>query len=232
MADVRELLARLNPQTIKFDIGKGGGVPALTNQDIAAALAMVPAGLGRELLEACWWPDGAALRRHRLRDAVIALVAPELQRQQRRLADARTDLGLAEVCMGWSGTVTVEQRAERDRAAQRLGQIKRQCWPLSTLESLPTLATAIIREIARCNHCPMCEGRGQVMSGALLVSCTVCSGSGIVPISDRARASAIGRDESTYRESWRSVYEWMLARMREAEQEAAWHLLRALDRAA
>jgi len=232
MADVRELLARLNPQTIKFDSGKGGGAPSLTNQDIAAALAMVPPSLGRELLEACWWPDGAALRRHRLRDAVVALVAPELQRQQRRLADARTDLGLAEVCIGWSGTVTAEQRAERDRAAQRLGQVKRQCWPLSTLESLPTLAMAVISEIARCSHCGTCEGRGQTMAGELLIACKVCSGSGILPTSDRSRAAAIGRDESTYRESWRGVYEWMLEKMRESEQEAAWHLMRALDHAA
>ncbi len=232
MADVRELLARLNPQTIKFDIGKGGGAPALTNQDIAAALAMVPPGLGRELLEACWWPDGAALRRHRLRDAVIALVAPELQRQQRRLADARTDLGLAEVCIGWAGTTTAEQRAERDRAAHRLSQIRQRCWPLSTLESLPTLASAVILEIARCNHCPVCQGRGQAMARELLINCKTCWGTGVVPMSDRGRAASIGRDESSYRQSWRGVYEWMLDKMREAEQEAAWHLKRALDRAA
>lgn len=232
MADVRELLARLNPQTIKFDIGKGGGAPALTNQDIAAALGMVPPGLGRELLEACWWPDGAALRRHRLRDAVIALVAPELQRQQRRLADARTEVGLAEVCMGWSGTVTAQQRAERDRAAQRLSQIKSECWPLSTLESLPTLATAVIGEIARCNHCPTCQGRGQAMAGELLVTCKACSGCGIVPVSDRARAAAIGRDESTYRQSWRGVYEWMMVRMRDAEQQAARHFSRVVSNVA
>ncbi|MDG2524630.1 hypothetical protein P6166_04565 [Stenotrophomonas sp. HITSZ_GD] len=232
MADVRELLARLNPQTIKFDIGKGGGAPALTNQDIAAALAMVPAGLGRELLEACWWPDGAALRRHRLRDAVIALVAPELQRQQRRLADARTEVGLAEVCMGWSGTVTAEQRAERDRAAERLGHIKRQCWPRSTLESLPTLATAVIAEIAGCNHCTTCEGRGQAMACELLVTCKTCSGYGTVPLSDRGRAAAIGRDESSYREAWRGVYEWMLRRMQEAERDAADAFRLALGRSA
>ena len=85
----REKWARLGPSTVKFDIGMGGGKPDLTNQDIAAALGMVPAGLGRELLEACWWPDGAALRRHKLRDAVIALVTPELQRQQRRSSGSR-----------------------------------------------------------------------------------------------------------------------------------------------
>lgn len=229
MANVRELMARLGPSTVKFDTGRGG-TPDLTNQDIAAALGMVPAGLGRELLEACWWPDGAALRRHKLRDAVIALVTPELRRQQRRLADARTELGLAEVCMGWAGAVTAEQRAERDRAAHRLGQIKAQCWPISTLESLPSLAGAVINEIATRPHCHSCEGRGETMAGDLRVVCKVCSGSGLGTVSDRRRAAAIGRDESTYRSKWRGVYEWLLSQLQDAEQEAAWALMMALDR--
>lgn len=227
MANVRELMARLGPSTVKFDTGRGG-TPDLTNQDIAAALGMEPAGLGRELLEACWWPDGAALRRHKLRDAVIALVTPELRRQQRRLADARTELGLAEVCMGWAGAVTAEKRAERDRAALRLGQIKAQCWPISTLESLPTLAGAVMGEIVKRPLCPACEGRGQTMLGELLVRCKVCGGSGGGPVSDRRRAAAIGRDESSYRERWRGVYEWLLDRMHEAEQEAAAAMARSL----
>lgn len=229
MGNVRELMARLGPSTVKFDTGRGG-TPDLTNQDIAAALGMVPAGLGRELLEACWWPDGAALRRHRLRDAVIALVTPELRRQQRKLADARTDLGLAEVCVGWAGAVTAEQRAERDRAAHRLVQVKAQCWPISTLESLPTLAAAVIGEIAKRPHCPGCEGRGETMSGELRVICKPCSGSGVTAVSDRRRAAALGRNESTYRESWRAVYEWMLQKLTEAEQDAGWHFARALER--
>lgn len=229
MGNVRELMARLGPSTVKFDTGRGG-TPDLTNQDIAAALGMVPAGLGRELLEACWWPDGGALRRHRLRDAVIALVTPELRRQQRKLADARTELGLAEVCMGWASAVTAEQRAERDRAAYRLGQIKAQCWPISTLEALPTLAAAAIREISHRSNCTACEGRGQALLGELLVPCRLCSGYGVVAVSDRRRAAAIGRDESTYRTKWRTVYEWLLQKMIEAEQEAAWKLTMVLGK--
>lgn len=225
-------MARLGPSTVKFDIGRGGGKPDLTNQDIAAALGMVPAGLGRELLEACWWPDGAALRRQKLRDAVIALVTPELQRQQRRLAEARTDLGLAEVCIGWGGAATAEQRANRDAAQQRLGRIKAQCWPISTLESLPTLAAAVIGEIAKRPHCAACEGRGQAMVGELLVPCKVCGGAGLGPVSDRRRAAAIGRDEAAYRRTWKPVYEWLLGKMVEAEQDAAWHMQHALSSAA
>ncbi len=231
MANVRELMARLGPSTVKFDTGRGG-TPDLTNQDIAAALGMVPAGLGRELLEACWWTDGAALRRHKLRDAVIALVTPELRRQQRRLADARTELGLAEVCMGWAGAVTAEQRTERDRAAHRLGQVKAQCWPISTLESLPSLAGAVINEIATRPHCHACEGRGETMAGDLRVVCKACSGSGLGAVSDRRRAAAIGRDEAAYRRTWKPVYEWLHCKMVEAELEAAWHFRAAVSQAA
>lgn len=231
MGNARELMARLGPTTVKFDIGRGGK-PDLTNQDIAAALGMVPAGLGRELLEACWWPDGAALRRHKLRDAVIALVQPELSQQQLRLADARTSLGIAQVCMGWGGVVTSAQRAARDQATTQLGQVKAQCWPISTLESLPTLAAAVIDEMVKRSECAACGGSGQKTSGELLVSCAACCGSGQGPRSDRRRAASLGRDEAAYRRSWKPVYEWMLSKMQEAEQEAAWHMRSALGAAA
>ena len=48
MTDPRRLVARLNPTTVRYDVGRGG-IPDLTAQDIAAALAFVPAGLGREV---------------------------------------------------------------------------------------------------------------------------------------------------------------------------------------
>src|SRR5574337_1301509 len=57
---VGKLMARLNAKNVRFDVGSGG-VPELTSTDIAGALGMVPAGLGRELLCLVWWPDGACL---------------------------------------------------------------------------------------------------------------------------------------------------------------------------
>mgnify|MGYP000895375213 CR=1 FL=1 len=231
MANVRELLGRLNQQTIRYDVGRGG-IPELSNQDIAAALAFVEPGLGRELLEACWWPDGAALRRKQLRDAVIALVQPELRRQWQLLADARTELGIAKACMGWGGAVTPEQQRELERATARLERVTAECWPRTTLESLPTLAQAVIREIAHRSLCGDCGGRGQLVAGELVVTCATCGGHGVVPMSDRKRAAAIGRDEAAYRRNWRGVYEWLLVRMRNAESAAAAQLRRALDRAA
>lgn len=231
MANVREILARLNPQTIRYDLGRGG-MAELTNQDIAAALAFVPAGLGREVLEVCWWPDGAARRRSLLRDHVVALVTPELRRQRLMMDEARTDYGLAVACMGWSGGITADQLQARDRAEAKLEQVQALCWPKSALESLPTLTYAVIGEIARRNLCPDCAGRGERLAGELVVRCVTCCGHGVVPISDRRRAAGIGRDEAAYRRNWRGMYEWLLVRLRDAESEAAAQLSMALDRAA
>jgi len=58
MARATELLARLNPTTCRLDIGRGG-VPELTNIDIAGALGMVKDRLGRALLELLYWDSAA-----------------------------------------------------------------------------------------------------------------------------------------------------------------------------
>ncbi|MDD0892828.1 ATP-dependent helicase, partial [Xylella fastidiosa subsp. multiplex] len=68
----------------------------------------------------------------------------------------------------------------------------------------------------------------QVRNGVLMRTCTVCGGSGTVPISDRKRAAALGRDVSTYCMRWRGLYEWLLEKLRAAEQHAAAELKAAL----
>ncbi|UIT40411.1 hypothetical protein [Xylella fastidiosa] len=223
MTDPRRLLARLNPSTIRYDT-LPGGVPELTAQDIAHALGLVPAGLGREVLEACWWPDGAALRRGPLRDAAVALVVPEIRRQQQRLLEARTDVGIVKACMGWTRATTSAQQAALRRAQERLDKLKAHLWPQATLEMLPVLVAAVVDELSTPQLCPCCHGRGERRVGALVKVCTACGGSGAVPASDRKRAAAIGRDESTYRTTWRSLYEWLLERMGVAERQAATQL--------
>jgi hypothetical protein len=229
MADVREKLARLCPATARHGVRHdGGGAPELTNIDIAGALGMVPAGLGREVLEACWWPDGAQLRRHKLRDAIVALVAPEIRRQQYRLFDAGLELQLARQAIAWSRTsMTHEQRSALDQVERRYAQVQAQCWPRSTMESLPTLAGAVLSEIARANHCDACRGRGEQGADTPSV-CPDCGGRGIVAVSDRSRARALGRDEAAYRKTWRPVYLWLLDRLLDAEQKAARALAAAL----
>lgn len=227
MTDPREMLARLNPANVRFDVGRGG-VPELTNQDIAAALAFVPAGVGRELLIACWWPDGAAGRSIALRDAVYDHVRPEVVRQTRDLVDARVQLGIVRARAGWMRCPDSELRRELAAAEVALESVKVRCWPSTTWEMLPALTRAVVAEIAQLNHCSECRGRCEVRVGSLLAPCKACGGAGVVPISDRKRAEAIGRDESTYRAKWRPVYEWLLSELRDAEREAARALVKAV----
>lgn len=220
MTDPREMLARLNPANVKFDIGRGG-VPSLTNQDIAAALAFVPAGVGRELLIACWWPDAGTTRSAALLDAVLDHIRPELVRQTRGIHDARVRLGMVRARAGWSEKADAELRSELAAAEAALDAARVECWPSTTWEMLPALTRAAVAEIARPNHCPTCQGRQDVRGpSGLLAPCKACGGSGAVMVSDRKRAEALGRDESTYRGAWRTVYEWLLAELRDAERQA------------
>lgn len=234
MSDGRELMARLGPSTVKLDTGRGG-MPDLTNQDIAAALGMVPAGLGRELLEALWWPDSGMRRSQQLRQAVIALVAPEYVRQQQALNVARTEFGIAKACMGWAGgPVTDAQRIEHRKAAARLEATRALCWPNNTMEQLGVLAKAIVEEMGTCGSCRACQGlRIQAAKdGTGVVECEACGGAGAEARSGRERAAAIGADHSAYRRYWQPVYEWMLEHMRAAESIAARDFNRMVSRAA
>lgn len=196
---------------------------------------MVPAGLGRELLEALWWPDSGMRRIQQLRQAVIALVAPEYIRQQQALSIARTEFGIAKACMGWAGgTVTDTQRIEHRRAEAKLEATRALCWPNNTMEQLGSLAGAVITEMAGAGCCAACEGRRvqAAPAGTGAVQCEACGGSGVELLSGRRRAIAIGADQSAYRRFWQPVYEWMLEHMRAAESDAAEAFSRAVSRAA
>ena len=207
-------------------------MPELTSQDIAAALGSVPAGLGREVLEACWWSDGAARRSNGLRDAVYALVRPELERQSRELSEARIHRGMLHACSTWAQSPSPELRRELAIAEAHVEAVKLRCWPSNAWEMLPAIVHAVVNEIAHPAQCPCCAGRGLRVVGELLIKCEACQGRGRHATSDRGRAAAIGRDESTYRERWRPMYIWVLDELIAAEFKAARVLSRALKRAA
>lgn len=229
MANVRELLARLNPTTVKFDIGQGGGRPDLTAQDIAAALAMVPPGLGREVFCALWWPDGASLSRDQLNQAIAREVWQRIDAQQRKLVSARLELHIAQEAILSRHAVTDEQRREITRLEGALAALARAAWPQDP-EMVTRIRGAVLSELARPNHCQTCRGRRDVLVGEKMKTCPTCSGRGILPVSNRQRAELVDRDESSYRERWRPMYEWLYARVSDAERAAAGDFARALGR--
>lgn len=208
MSNVRELAGDLHPEG-------------------AGALGFVEPGLGRLVFEVCWTPSGHLLR-GKLHEAVVELVLPEIGRQTKQLVEAHLDVQLAEAALAWSRAPKPEQRMAVDRARGRLGALRAQAWPRTTLESLPALTVAAVREIALKNHCACCEGRGQVLVGDLLTPCAACNSRGVVPMSDRKRAQAIGKNESVYRRHWRHAYEWLHAHLWDAEQQAARETVAAL----
>lgn len=231
MTDVREKLGRLNCTTVKFDTGSGG-TPEFTNQDIAAALAFVQPGLGREVLESAWWPGGAGIRPHGLRNAVTGLVAPMLTAQIKRVSEASLDLQLAEAAILWADrAVPAAAREEVARCRARLADARAACWPQNTMEKLPYIAKSIIVEL-RGVRCPACSGTGVVHKRTGNEPCPSCGGSGDAKVLDSWRAKTIKVDSSDYPKRWRRVYSWLHDKMRDAEADAARQFEGALRRAA
>lgn len=222
MGNARELLARLNPTTIRYNIGVGGGEPGLSNIDIAGALGFVPAGLGREVLECCYMTDRVRLTA-RLGDLVVPLIRAEWRRQIDAFNDAKVELGIAHVCVGWTGRTTQDQRQNLARAQAAYLQAKAALWPDTSEVRMQDIALAVLQEIAGSSICDACGG------GSMEV-CTRCAGTGRVGwSSERGRAEAIGVSQTTYRGvGWGRVYGWMLDLLRDAETCAAGQLAAAM----
>ena len=200
MTNVRELLARMNPTTIRMDIstGSGGGVDSLTNIDIAAGLGMVPAGLGRDLMELLHGPDPSRADIVKVMGGITRMAMEERNRRSRTYFDARTTLGIAD-CIA---------KFERDQAEQtrrNLGVLKARVavahdrlFPERLDERMPQIAAVAIGYM-----------KGERSS-------------------NRQRAIALGVSESTYREAWSEVVDWLLSEMVQAEDHAAERLSQVL----
>ena len=215
MTDPRRLLARLNPTNIRYDVGRGG-IPELTSQDIAAALAFVPAGLGREVFCALWWPDGSRLSPFALYEGIAALTRAEMERRHRAAQIARLSLHIAEEDVAARRVMTDAARRELDRLRAVVADAKAKLWPYDPQMHV-AIRRAVIDELALPHLCPGCGGAGEVMDGELRTACQDCEGRGTQPPSNSARAARIGRDESSYRKTWRDLYEWLYRELADAE---------------
>ena len=192
MSDVRELLARLNPTTIRMDTGtgSGGGVDALTNIDVAGALGMVPAGLGRDLVELLYGPAPSRADIIRVFHGITRLALEERNRRSRSYIDAKTIWGIAD-CMA---------KFERDRSEPT-------CRTLSMLKARAVLARERLFPEKLEDRMPQIAAITMgYMKGERL--------------SNRERAAVLGVSDSTYREGWASVVDWLLTELIEAERGA------------
>ena len=198
------LLARLNPKNVRHDVGSGG-LPDLTPQDIAAALAFVPQGLGREMVMRVWWPDGAQLTAADLDQLIMEAQLEEWLSRGRALLDAQ----LLEA---------VATNADEARYAKlRMETAKLRMWPRIGSDSCyGPIRKAVLAEISAAMKCPACKGRGVSLVDRRIAICLACEGQGHLRVSDRARAEAIDKDPALYRRQYAKVYEWTFNLCRDA----------------
>ena len=194
------LLARLNAKNARFDIGSGG-TPELTPSMIAGVIALVTAGLGRELLCRLWWPDGAQLSESDIDQLLCEAQLGEWRERMDAMVTAQLAVAYAEN----------QPLAARQRAGNRLDAARARMWPrIGPGSCYADIRRAVLAEMTAECLCGGCNGRSFTVVDGKVALCSSCKGSGKARVSDRSRASAIGRDESTYRDAWRPVYEWTL----------------------
>ncbi|MGC1550823.1 MAG: hypothetical protein WA777_20055 [Rhodanobacter sp.] len=215
-------MARLNAKNARFDIGSGG-VSELTQQDIAAALAFVPAGLGRELLCRMWWPDGAQLTARQLADEMEAIQRAEWSTRETAMLDAL--LAVASHTGGDS-----MRHAQRLYAAAHAAR-----WPKWVVSAETGMHNPVYAAMRRCvvleliepKHCPACGGRGLTITSAGPRDCERCESAGTVAYGNTRRARHLGIIESSYRQHWDAPYLWLLTHASDAVQAAS----RAMEKA-
>jgi hypothetical protein len=201
MKDIRELLARFHASSFRLDAGAGtgGGVDALTNIDIAGALGMVPAGLGRDLLELLYGPDPSRADIVRVFHGITRLALEERNRRSRSFIDARTLWGITDCIAKFERDQGEQTRRNLGVLKARAAVAREQLFPERLEERMPQIAAVTMG----------------YMKGERL--------------SNRERAAALGVSDSTYREGWAVVVDWLLTQMAEAEQRAAERLRRAVS---
>jgi hypothetical protein len=220
--NVRKIVARLNAQTIRFGIGRGG-IPELTNQDIAAAIGMIQDEFARDVFVAIWWPDGAKLDHKTLIRHLYLAQRAIIDKQMKTEQIARLELHIAQENYAAKKFRTHEDGIELDRLERNIDRLRLLHWPLKPA-MYPVLREAVLSEMKSPNQCECCGGRGILRTNEKLTVCEECSGSGVIPVTSAKRAKAIGVSRSCYAHTWRKVYEWTYSLLAEKEQAAATEL--------
>lgn len=207
-----ELVAWLNPQTIRYDVGRGG-MPSLTPQDVAAALGAARGRepLGVEIILQRSAPDMAALSARDRRAMIADMAIREHTRRQRALILAGESKLTAELRLELRSAT----RLDLQHATQRHEQARAEAWPKLS----PTWARLIDMvdgELSAHGRCKPCGGTGEVWvptSGGLFAraACRKCGSTGVEQVSGRTRAERIGVDESAWRKRWQKPHDWLSA---------------------
>jgi len=213
-------LAKLGPKTIRFDIGTGGS-PGLTPQDIAAALGMTPAGLGRDMLEFVWVPDVYTSKARR--EALMSRIA-EAQLLEHNQREAEVARSLAQVVIRGEAA----RHRYSDALAQRWPSLIAKAEPLVFAKGYEVIRLGVLEELRYPRQCPKCRGLNVLDRNGVSKTCVRCLGQGVVEYGNTCRAQRFDIQRSAYLKTWQGPYEWLLGRVREEMQEAIFALCRRL----
>lgn len=220
---VSRQLARLNPANVKFDIGAGGGAPDLTPQDVAAAIGMVPDGLGRELLMHVHWPDAAKARRATLVQLLTLVQLGEHNRREQAMQRALCHVAIAD-----SGDKQRATQAYSQAHMARWPQIVAKVEPITFAVPYAHIRLGVLEELARPRVCPECNGRDLTDRKGAPKTCERCLNTGTVQYGPTWRATRLGMQRAAFTERWQEPYQWLVDLARNALAEGERELLRSL----
>jgi hypothetical protein len=210
----RELLARLNVPAVRYEIGRGG-IPDLTNIDVAGALGFIEDKFARDVFSSIWWPDGRA-DNVELHQEVLHRIIREGHRRDTALIAARMELHIAEGALeGKRFKTAFDERIIQD-CKIAIDRARNQSWWWSP-KVYSRLFGCAVREIRDPRHCMICHGRGETQREALKVICAACIGTGVRDRKKKDRAQLLAVDETSYLRAWCKVYDWSFRMIREAE---------------
>lgn len=216
------LMARLNPKNVRFDVGLGG-MPALTPQDVAAALGMVDDGLGREALMLVHWPDGAIRNRQKLLSLMTAAQLCEYNRLERA----------ADAAMARMATCDPSRQAREQSLFQRADRERWPAWvtkrePLRMSEVYGRIRLGVSEELSKPRLCPQCGGRELRDRKGNPRTCERCLGHGTVAHGPSWRAKRLGMTRAGFCQRWEQPYQWLFDTVRDALSAAESDLIDAL----
>lgn len=199
-----ELVGRLNPKAQSYELGFGG-IPTMTNQDIAGALAIAEQQTGRNSTQIFLMRANPRMVDIDYESLLRAELAKEYAKQREPVIDC--DLR-AEIC-GVYGDIEGAKNAARDRK-----KLAANLWPSgSNADRYSCLIAAVVHEFVSPGLCMVCNGRAEFRQESLSVECKACNKTGKAYMNDDVRAQNMGIGYSPFYRTWRAPYKWLIEYM-------------------
>ncbi|KLD65440.1 hypothetical protein [Dyella japonica] len=207
-------MARLNEKTVRFYLGSGAS-GGHTPQDVAASIAFTKAGLGRELLQALFWPAGAQLSTVDLDQLLVAAQFGEWRERMDVLV-------LAQIKKQYATTTHAKREANAAIAAAQAHM-----WPAID-DTYRLMRRAVLMEMYKPRNCPDCSGSGKRVVEKVEKDCERCNGAGLTKQGPVWRAELMDMTHQSFNARWVAPYEWLLGHCRTQMREAYDEMSRAL----